>query len=73
MALTKDEQVTFMGNIIKMLEETIFTKERELEFANFQKLMEQDWEMFAEKTKHELKILNAKLKFYNARLENMKK
>lgn len=73
MALSKEKQLALMENLIAMIEETLFTKEQELLFANFQKMIEKEWEVFAEKNKHEIKILTAKLKFYQARLENMKK
>ena len=73
MALTKDKQIALMKNLINMIEETLFTKEQELLFANFQKLTEKEWEVFAQKTQHECKVLTAKLKFYQARLTNLQK
>lgn len=62
-----------MTNLVTMIDETIFTKEQELEFANLQKLTKPDWRVFAEKTEHEVEVLKAKLKYYNAKLAEMEK
>ena len=69
--LTTSDQEKLMAMTIRMIEETLFTKERDLEYANLQKLTEKDWEIYVQKTQHEIKVLTSKLKFYKSRYTNM--
>ena len=64
-----NNKVKVMKNLIVMIEETVFTKEMELEFANLEKLTDKSWQPFVEKTQYEIKVLTSKLAFYEARLK----
>lgn len=62
-----------MQNLVVMIEETLFTKEMELEFANLKKLTDKSWQPLVEKTGYEIEVLTAKLAFYQARLIEFEK
>lgn len=79
--LTTTDRFNLVRNLVQMIEETLFTKECELEFANLQKLSDPNWELYAIGDKRlgmqgltgEIKTLKTKLKFYQAKLEEMEK